>query len=861
MDLSIDAILHIFFRLSPFILVCFFSLYSIFNKNVKGIIYLAGLLLACFMTILFGNFPELQKIDKISGFPVTALNKSCRMIEFSDQGPISYLPLGQTVLAYTLFFIGYPIIMDDFTQMNFNSRNMTIIVFFIILVIADFIWNFSKNCFGMISLLISLIIGSSIGLLWGYVIKTSGKDLQLFRDTTTSKSCNKESKKKHRCRPKVDTKIYPINSNNTADISGMCSDIAGNIYVCDSDDNNNSIVRKFTYYPETSISTSPYLLSEYVVAGTPEYDNDYSYRKPLKNIQGICVDNDGNIFFTEKDNHVIRKIDTTGNISIIAGTLGSSGKSGDGGLATSAKLQNPTGICRDNIGNIFFTDTGNNVIRMINTNGVISLFSGNYDNSKNSIGDDNIKSNLKNVFFNKPTGICTDINNNIYISDTENNRIRIINAKTSIITSFSKNTTGTELIILKPTDIIVHSNGNITFVNNNRYIVTFDNKQANINSTTIQSANVKICIDAQNPNNYYCTTANNEIKKNTNSDSNPTYPITIFSNPQGLCVNIVNQSIYVADTSNHVIRRIDTNMNITTFAGIPGKPTKLFTDTNKNNEKYQKIQNYVVNVEENIKAVNSTFNHPTDICSDNIGNIYVADSSNNVIRKIDVNGSITTHCGNGNDRTRSLLDTTLSETDKTRIYSTELAKPRNICVDSKGNIYATEFGQHMIKKIDVYGRITIFAGTVKSGSDDGTIPENATFKNPTTLFMNQTDDIFVIDNDGKTIRKISNIDTSTSTIFITENNLFLHDLYIDSNQNIYVTTSNNTVNIISSNNNIQTIVGNGVSGNTRNTIAKNSRLDKPFGISKDKNNNIFIVDCNNNTVRKTYQNTNFLVAK
>lgn len=852
MDFSIDAILHIFFRLSPFILVCFFSLYSIFNKNIKGIIYLAGLLLACFVTILFGNFPELQKMDKTTGFPVTALNKSCRMIEFTETGPISYLPLGQTVLAFTLFFVGYPIITEDFIKMDFNSRNMTILLFFVALVVADFIWNFSKNCFGIISLLISLIVGGVIGLLWGYVIKKSDNNLQLFRDTSTSKSCETKSKRKHRCRPKVDTKIYPVNAVYSTYISSICSDTAGNIYIC-SNENGNGIIRKLTYYyPDGANPTIPQLFSSSIIAGTLEPDNENYKKNALKNIGGMFVDKNSNVYFTEKDNHVIWKIDTNGNKNIIAGTSGKSGNSGNGGLATSAKINNPTGICQDMVGNIFFTDTSNNVIKKIDTSGTITLFSGNSENTKNSLGDDNIQANLKNVFFNNPTGICTDSNDNIYISDTGNNRIRIISSSNNVISSVSQSL-DKKKNFSSPTDIIVHSNGNITVLNDNTTINKLDKDKNFLNDID----NTKcICIDKQNENNLlYVDAKNRNITKYLQNRTTITYSYDILSGPQGMCFNKVDKSIYVCDTNNHVIRRMDPNMNITTFGGIVGKSTQLPED----NE--QTLSNYVTTVKENVSALQTTLHYPTDICVDKTGNIYVTDSSNNVVRKIDTNGVITTRGGNGNDRITSLKATAANIV---KINASELSKPTSICVDSEGNVYVTELNQHTIKKIKVDGTISIFAGKDTLGFDNGKTSAS-TFTNPSLLFTDISDNIFVIDYEKGRIRKISNGEVST---VITASGYNIQRLFIDTDNNLYITTTDHNVVVLTPKNNIEKItydindsrvVVGSIKGNTGNTIAKNALLDSPMGICKDETNNLFIVDSNNNVIRKTYQNANYKV--
>jgi streptogramin lyase len=301
-------------------------------------------------------------------------------------------------------------------------------------------------------------------------------------------------------------------------------------------------------------------------------------------------------------------------------------------------------------------------------------------------------------------------------------------------------------------------------------------------------------------------------------------------------------------------------MNLTTFGGIVGKPTQLIEDKN------QTISNYVVNVKENVSALQTTLHTPTDICTDNNGNIYVTDSSNNVIRKIDTKGIITTRGGNGNDHIESLVSAGTDQSKKDTINASELSSPIGICVDSEGNVYVTELREHTIKKININGTVTIFAGiTNKTGSDDGNISAGiATFNKPSSLFIHKNDEIFVIDNDKKNIRKISNGMVSTIS---TGSTYPIQKIYVDDANNIYITTTNNTVEVIpptDTNGKItydvskSQIVTGGTDGNTGNTIAKNAKLSNPMGICKNDKNNLFIVDSNNNVIRKTYQNTHFV---
>ena len=908
MEYSIDAIAHMFFRLSPFILVCFFSLYSIFNKNVKGIIYLAGLLLACFITILLGNFPDIQVIDTKTGFPMTALNKECRMIETTESGPISFLPLSQTVLAYTLFFVGYPIIMNDFTQGIFNSRNLTIFVFFVLLIVADYWWNFSKNCFGFFALLISLIIGGGTGILWGYIIQKSGDNLQLFRSTSTSKSCNNKDKQVHRCRPKVDTYAYKVNADlcssqvNSQKINMccMCTDFEGNIYITDTDPNN--VIRKITYKKTKDKTYNIY--ANTIIAGSFESST-------LKTPQGICTDNNGNVYFAESDNHCIRKIDKNGNITVVAGTPNNAGSSGDNGLATKATLNTPVGICIDKSGNIYFTDTGNNVVRMVNTSGVISLIAGNYTVETNKRGKDDVKATSEKVFFNTPTGICIDVNNNIYVSDTMNDRIRKIKYVDQIITTILTGTI-TNVSITKPTSIFVDVNGNIVFNNNYNKDVCMADKTFTICTKILDGTTFsQICLN--NDSSMYILTYDGSMYSITNYSygSTSTYKksdniydnLHMFNSPLGITYDNKTQNMYMADSNNHVIRKVDPKLNISVYAGVVGQSTPFDTTSTSTSNNCankgtgstcQSITNYATKVQENGNVLQTTFNNPTDVCVDKAGNVYVADCSNNVIRKITANGNITTYGGNGNNRIDSLIKPTPA--DYINIVSNELSYPSRIAADSTGNIYVIEasypedkiYGNNTVRMIKPNGTITVFAGSednttnaaaatatvagkTNPGNDNG-ILLSAKFTNPSGIFIDTRDNIYIIDNDGINIRKIS--DNKVSTIIDENNNTKkekFNYIMVDKNQHIYATTKSNTVILIKakhtldkSNNDTINYTNNGILNYTQiaggttdvgtNTIALNAKISNPMGLCQDVNKNLFFVE--GNSLRKMYQSGN-----
>ncbi len=134
--------------------------------------------------------------------------------------------------------------------------------------------------------------------------------------------------------------------------------------------------------------------------------------------QSIAVDTAGNIYYADSGNNRIKKIDTIGKISIIAGT-GARGYSGDGGPAVSAKLFNPCSIAADAFGNLYIADSGNNRIRKIDTTGKISTIAGTGARGYSGDGGPAVSAKLSN-----PCGIAVDAAGNLYIVDTGNDCIR-----------------------------------------------------------------------------------------------------------------------------------------------------------------------------------------------------------------------------------------------------------------------------------------------------------------------------------------------------------------------------------------------------------------------------------------------------
>jgi len=196
---------------------------------------------------------------------------------------------------------------------------------------------------------------------------------------------------------------------------GVAVDAAGNIYIADT---HNQRIRKVSNGIITTIAGTG-------IAGFSG-DNGVDSSAQLSNPTALAVDANGNLYIADTDNQRIRKISGT-TITTVAGN-GEQGFSGDGGAATAAGIDSPNGVAVDAAGNIYIADTHNQRIRKV-SNGIISTIAG---NSSKSYGGDG--GAATNAFLARPRGLSVDAQGNIYIADSDNNRIRLITAAGDIAT-------------------------------------------------------------------------------------------------------------------------------------------------------------------------------------------------------------------------------------------------------------------------------------------------------------------------------------------------------------------------------------------------------------------------------------------
>jgi len=336
-------------------------------------------------------------------------------------------------------------------------------------------------------------------------------------------------------------------------------------------------------------------------------------------------------------------------ITTFAGTH-VSGYTGDGGPATAAQISRPFGVATDNSGNVYIADQFlNNCIRKVNNAGIISTITG------TAIGFTGDGGPAISALFTQPDKVVCDNAGNLYFSDQSNLRVRKINTA-GIVTTVAGNgqtvTVGTgdggpatAASFVMIGGIACDNAGNIYVSDYGSYVIR------KINSAGIIS-----------------TIAGTPGVMGFSGDGGPA-TAAMMKNPIGLTVSSTG-NLYFTDETNRRIRMIDNTGIISTIAGTG---TQGYTGDGG-------------------LATMATLGDPVDVALDNSGNIYIADASNRVVRRIDKQGIITTYAGNGTQGYTG---------DGGLATAAEIGYPNAIAVDNAGNLYISDAPNFVIRKVSV----------------------------------------------------------------------------------------------------------------------------------------------------------------
>lgn len=330
---------------------------------------------------------------------------------------------------------------------------------------------------------------------------------------------------------------------------------------------------------------------------------------------------------------------------------------------------------------------------------------------------------------------------------------------------------------------------------------------------------------------YIYTIAGNGVTGYTDAGGNPKQ--AEFNHPWGLAFDRQGD-LYIADHVNAAIRKINTAGVISTFAGTT-------------------VYGYCG---DDSAACEAKMERPGGVVANGVGDVFVADGDNNRVRQI-TNGVITTLAGTGAAGYTG---------DGSNARHATMRNPKGIAVDAFGNMYIADSGNNVIRKIDISGIISTFAGTGERGyTGDGGPASAATFSGPIGVTVDASGNIWVADALNNAVRKIdgySHIITTfagmgiggyngdgnpaTATMLSRPNSIA-----VDKAGNVYISDEgNNIVRMVNRQGYVTTVAGNGTAGYSGDGgIATQAELYRPMGLAIDSNGNLYVGDFINNVVR------------
>ena len=360
----------------------------------------------------------------------------------------------------------------------------------------------------------------------------------------------------------------------------------------------------------------------------------------LSDPHGIAFDGAGNLYVADWETNLIRRIDTGGLITTFAGT-GDVGYSGDGGAATEARLHRPLGVAADSAGNVYVGEDGGGRVRKIDASGLITTFAGTGDSGFRGDGGPATDARVN------PFGVAAGTDDTVYLAEPWNDRVRKIDGSGTIMTFAGGGDTervdglATETLLDVPRGIAVQASGDVVFGEWGRlWKLNAAGEVARLNLTA------------------------------TEGDAN-------LEGVEDIAVDTAG-NLYVAERSGHRISRIDAAGTITRFAGTGDRGTGG----------------------DGGPASEAALDSPVAVAVDSLGNVYVADRDAHRVRKIDPAGTISTFAGTGERGTTG---------DGGPATAARLESPRGVAVDSLGNVYIAAWGGHRIRRVDGSGMISIFA--------------------------------------------------------------------------------------------------------------------------------------------------------
>jgi sugar lactone lactonase YvrE len=632
---------------------------------------------------------------------------------------------------------------------------------------------------------------------------------------------------------------------------GVAVDNAGNLFIADS--SNNRIRRVDTNGIIRTVAGN----------GTAGYSGDggAATNAQLSGPGSVAWGAAGNLYIADGANQRIRMVDANGIITTVAGN-GTVGYAGDGGAATNAELNSPANVAVDSAGNLFISDFWNYRVRKVDSNGIMTTVAGNGTYPAYS-GDGGAATN---AVVNGPRGLALDSARNLFIADYYNNLVRRVgDLPTLTLTNINTNNLGgysvvvanaggsvtSSVAVLNMPPYIVSPPVNLTLLEGCSGVMSVTAQgpgplsyQWSLNATNIIGAtNATYALNQVSTNSagLYAVTVTNAFGSVTSASA--TLNVVFISEPPtGQIVTagttvLLSVSLSSPAAFSYQWQLDGTNLPTSgLLATIAGNGTQGYSGDGG-------------------AATNSQLRSPFGVTADATGNVFLTDGNNQRIREVGTNGIITTAAGNG---------TPGYSGDGGAATNARLYAPYGVAVDAFGNLFIADTENYRIRRVTTNGVITTVAGNGTPGySGDGGAATNARLYAPKGVAVDAFGNLFIADIGN--IREVSTngvITTVAGNATIgfsgdggaaTNARLNMpNGVAVDTFGNLFIAdTGNNRIREVSTNGFITTVAGNGALGYSGDGgTATNARLYAPSGVAVDAFGDLFIADAHNNRIRE-----------
>ena len=471
-------------------------------------------------------------------------------------------------------------------------------------------------------------------------------------------------------------------------------------------------------------------------------DGGRATRAALCGPSKVYLDAAGDLYISDRGGNRVRRVDATTHIITTVAGDGIAAFSGDGGAATSAAVRAPDGVTVDSAGDVFAAEWPDRVRRVDHATGVISSYAGNGSGpdisaSTPGFGDgfagDGLPATAATLLFPQAEALGPD--GNLYIADTYNNRVRVVDHRTGTTSTIAGNGQATDAgdggpawdaSLYEPAALAFSASGDL-------YVADYGNQSGRVRR--IDHTNAVISTVAGGG---AC------VGSSVGDGGAATSACLRLGSPAGLAVDAAG-NVYIGDTINNRVREVSANTGIITT--VAGNGT---------------FDYFCGSCGDGGPATNASLS-PTGLTFDSAGNLFIADTGHDSVREVTASGVITRYAGSVPRGVTAYGDQSYSGDGGPATQAT-MFSPYGIAFDGAGDLYIAAGGNDAVRMVDAHGIITTVAGVGEAGlGGDGGPPTQAQLNEPDGVAVSSSGTLFIADSGNGRVRAVTPVPSAGGT--------------------------------------------------------------------------------------------------